>query len=135
MKTVWVYYETNHGELLGDCDACSDMRVLADKDHGKQLAESTIREYAGSGGDVSVNRFVVDGGDLANAGITLDAGSKLTDEQVHQLVDIMFRGNSGCVTLYQNKQGNCGSYFEIHLEEKKIERRKGEFNHGNMDDR
>ena len=122
MDKIYVYYEENCGKLVGDCDACSDLHLFKSKDKAKQQIISTIRTYAGTdSNDSGCDRFCVDKDALDKAGITFEEDVKLTDAQIHTVVETLFADDGFCFTLYADEQENWDEYFVIRCYQKEIE--------------
>ena len=120
MEKVYLYWEENYGALLDDCNACSELRVFADKERTKQHIAKTIQMYASDRTDYGLNRFVVDSDVLEYADINLSTDGKITDEQIIKLVETIFKDNDNSITLYADEHENYNEYFTISLAQKEI---------------
>jgi len=126
MKNVFIYYESNYGELADDCGACSGIRIFSDKNKVKRQIAETLKIYAGSGIKdpayyTSCDRFVVDKDILENAGINVHENNRLTDDQIIILIESKFKNENCCITLFADEQENWGENFTIHADEMVVE--------------
>jgi len=125
MKKVYVYYETNYGELRNDCGACSDIHVYSDRKQAEQKIAETLKIYAGTGiADIrydGCNRFVVDNDELDNMGITVEDNDRLTDEQIKIIIDRLFDEDGFGLQLFADRQENWREYFIVNVDELEVE--------------
>jgi len=116
---VYVYYTENYGDLLGDgFNACENMRVFSNLEVAKQQVISTIKQHAGivESDDSGYNHFVVSRDELRDAGININDGDKLTDEQILQLVETAFKDDGGGgILLFADEQENYEEYFVVRV--------------------
>ena len=123
MKRVYIYYEENYGDLIYESgDACENLFVVSDMDKAKQKAISAIKQYAGisNSENEGYNNYVVDNDVLDEAGITVESGDKLTDEQIMKIVETSLKDNGGYIRLFANEQENFEKYFVICVVAKEI---------------
>ena len=114
---VYVYYTENYGDLIGDgFNACENMCVFSNLEVAKQQVISTIKLHAGitESGD-GYNHFVVSTDELRDAGININDGDKLTDEQITQLVEYTFKDDGGGILLFADEQDNYEEYFIVRV--------------------
>ena len=125
MKKVYVYLESNYGKLIYECDSVSDIRVFSSKEKVRKHISKTLRFYAGKERYPSCsedcNRFVVDNDVLEDAGITVENGEKLTNEQIELLIKHTFEEDDFHVTLFAKRHENYDEYFEIDVSVKNVE--------------
>ena len=124
MQKVYVYVEENYGDLIGDCRACSEVKLFSTVEKVKEYLISEIKKYAGivDNDDDGINYFYVEQAVLDTAEISIEEETKLTDNQIHRVVENEFNEEFGCnITLLAYYNDNYDEFFIINISLAEIE--------------
>ena len=94
-----------------------NIRVFSNLETAQQRVISTVKLHAGivESDDGGYNHFVVSKDELCGAGININAGDKLTDEQIIKLVETSITGDGGGIVLFAYEQDNHEEYFIVRV--------------------